>query len=131
MSDARVDRAQALHWEIEALKRLGAYRAALNVRRREAASLLEERAHELLKRREALGWTDLFAAVTYLGEAGERPQADRLLEQAEQYLQGFPDGADNLRQQLGELRTWLQGLRVVPSLDAFARPLPPLPELRA
>lgn len=129
MSDPRVSRAQALHWEIEALKSLRAHRATVNARRREAASLLEERAHELFARRDVFGWTDLFAAVTYWGEAGERHRADQLLRQAEKYLQGFPEGTENLRQQLDELRTWFQGLRVVPSLDAFARPLPRLPEL--
>lgn len=131
MGDPRLERAQTLHWELEALRQLGAHRATLNPRRREAASLLEERARELLARKEPLGWTDLFAAVTYWGEAGERQHASALLTLGEQALHDFPEGAGNLRHTLEELRTWLSGLRVVPSLGDFARALPPLPELAA
>lgn len=131
MSDPRVLKAQALHWEITTLRQLGAHRSDLNARRREAACLLEERARELLQRREVLGWTDLFAATTYWGEAGERERASRLLEWAEQHADAFPEFGPRLRHELADLHLWLRDLRVVPSLSAFARHLPPLKRLAA
>lgn len=131
MSDPRVVRAQALHWEIEALRQLGAHHAALNVKHREAAGLLEERAREVLGQRDALGWTDLFAAVTHWAEAGERRRAEALLRFGESCVGDFPDGADSLRNELDELRAWLKGLAVVPSLSEFARDLPPVPRMAA
>jgi hypothetical protein len=88
--------------------------------------LLEERARELLARREVLGWTDLFAAVTYWGEAGERQRANSLLELGERCADDFPEGASRVRQELTEIRKWLNELRVVPSLQGFARWPPPL-----
>jgi hypothetical protein len=126
MADPRVVRAQTLHWEIVFLRQLGAHHAAINEKRREAARLLEERARELLARQEALGWTDLFAAITYWGEAGERQRAANLLAFGEQRCRDSENGAPRLRQELAELRAWLAGLRVVPSLRGFARGVPQL-----
>lgn len=126
MTDLRVTRAQAIHWEIEALRQLGGHRSVLNTKRREAARLLEERARELLAQRDALGWTDLLAAVTYWGEAGERQRAQDLLDLGASCVRDYPEGAENLREELRSMREWLDALRVVPSLGAFARPLPDL-----
>lgn len=126
MSDDRIRRAQTLHWEIEHLESLGAHSATLCAKHREIARIYEEGARLLVPAGDLSGWTDLFAGVTHWGEAGEIQRALSLTR----FGQGFA-GKDErgvaVRAQLAQLLEWLQALRVVPSLAAYARPLPPIP----
>ncbi len=124
--DLRVEKAQRLLWEIEALKSLQHQRATRAVlpQLREMAALHRERALELLPSGDAEGWTDLFAAVTAWGEAGARSEAEQLLETGRQLARSFSQGQENIVQQLNDLEAWLDEFRVVPSLGEFGAVVP-------
>jgi hypothetical protein len=124
--DARVEQAQRLFWEISLLRQYGAARAALP-KLTEMARLHEKRAIELLDQADSDGWIDFYAAITAWGEAGQKADADRLLQEGHRRAIQFPYGRENIDQQLNALRAWLNDLRVLPSLRDFARPLPTLP----
>ena len=129
MIDSRIAQAQELHWRIQALRIHGAHSATLRAWNRDAARLYEERARELLENGDVLGWTDLFAAITHWGEAGEESAAMDLLALGHRTAGALPhDAASPIRAQLDELRAWLRSLNVVPSLAGYARRLPPLPK---
>jgi len=122
MMDRRIARAQRLHWEIEALLRLGVHGAGLRAKRREAAALHEELACERIAQDDLLGWTDLFAAITYWAEAGHSLHAFELL----QFGTHIAIGA--VVSELEALRTWMTEIAVIPTLGEFATALPALPE---
>ncbi|WP_438032383.1 hypothetical protein [Sorangium sp. So ce204] len=124
MNDPRANEAQQLFWQVEILRSLGAPHKAIALKLHRMASLHEERARELLSRLDADGWTDLFAAITAWGEAGSEPSARRLLRFGEHVAKSF-DGQDLLLSELDRLKTWLEGLQVLPALEDFARRLPP------
>ena len=97
MSDVRVKAAQDLFWQIEALRALGAPHSAIVSRLDEMARLHEERARELLGQQNVDGWTDLFAAITALGEAGSELRATRLLRWGEQEAHQVDGGQTTVR----------------------------------
>lgn len=113
MGDPRIHQAQALHWKIEALQRLGAHSGTVRSRHREIARIYEERARELLASSDELGWTDLLAAVSHWAEAGEAERARNLLHLGHRLTTTPGEANDALRSQLNELRTWLQEHRVI------------------
>jgi hypothetical protein len=124
--DQRIDQAQKLFWEVSRLRESGLHRLAVR-KLVQMAAVHEARAMELLRTAQADGWADLYAAVTAWGDAGHRNEANALIEQGRELLTLFPDGTQNIEQQLNELGAWLESLRVVPSLGDFARPLPAIP----
>jgi len=112
--DPRVERAQQLFWEVEALRRKGVYPAALP-RLLEMARLHEERACELLQAGDPDGWTDLFAAVTAWGEARRRDEANRLLTRGHEFVvvPGAKQAA--IETELRRLEAWLDALPSAPT----------------
>lgn len=129
MIDPRIAEAQELHWRIHALREFGAHSATLRAWNRDAARIYEARARELLHSGDAHGWTDLFAAITHWGQAGDEGASTSLLELGDQVTATLSgDAADAIRAQLDDLRLWLRSLSVVPSLASYARSLPPLPK---
>ncbi len=124
MTDARAQEAQELFWQVETLRSLRVSHRAIAPKLVRMAQLHEDRARELLNQQCSAGWIDLFAAITAWGEAGREPCARDLLLFGTQLAQGF-DGRDSLLDELGHLKSWLTGLRVVPALEDFARRLPP------
>jgi hypothetical protein len=108
--DPRVEQAQTLFWEIEALRRNG------RIERIEEASpkllamalLHEQRSIELLEARDADGWVDLFAAVTAFADAGHVDRAARLLLQGRELLEGFRVGRSAVLSELQEMEAWLR-----------------------
>ena len=128
MDDPRIHQAQTLHWQIETLRGLGAHSATLRPRHREIARIYEERAREILASTDGLGWTDLFAAVTHWAEAGEAERAQSLLHLGDRLTTAPGEANAAIRSHLDELRSWLREHRVIPSLAAYARALPPTPK---
>jgi len=126
--DPRVKRAQQLFWEIEAIRKRGVYPAAIP-QLLEMARLSEERARELLQAGDPNGWTDLFAAVTARGEAGQRAEADRLLNTGSELAAALNQGGANVVEELSQLKAWLDSLPLalnVPTSDrttALAEPV--------
>jgi hypothetical protein len=123
MTDARVQEAQQLFWQVETLRSLGVPHKAIASKLDRMAQLHEETAMDLLSRALPSGWIDLFAAVTAWGEAGKEHRARSLLQLARQLANTF-DGQKALLNEIESLDSWLGGLRVVPALEDFARPLP-------
>jgi hypothetical protein len=123
MIDVRVQEAQQLFWQVETLRSLGVPYKAIVAKLDRMAQLHEELAKDLLSRAAPVGWTDLFAAITAWGEAGKEHRARSLLRFGTQAAKSF-EGQDALRSELERLEGWLSGLRVVPALEDFARPLP-------
>ncbi len=123
MSDARIEEAQRLFWEIQALRELGAGRRALVPKLVHMAELHEARARELLARTDAEGWTDFFAAVTAWANAGHGHHARDMIELADSEAVRFT-GSAHLKEELRRLTEWLGQLAVVPTLAEFAVPLP-------
>jgi len=119
--DPRIARAQRLHWEIEALLRLGVHSVGLRPKRREAAVLHEELARERLAQGDVSGWTDLFAAITYWAEVGHTVHARELLQFGARIAVGA------VAAELEALRTWMSEIAVIPTLGEFATVLPMLP----
>lgn len=123
MIDARIQEAQQLFWQVETLRSLEVSPKAIISKLDRMAQLHEELARDLLGRAVSAGWIDLFASVTAWGEAGKEQRARRLLGFGKQAAQAF-EGQETLLEELGRLESWLSGLRVVPALEDFARPLP-------
>ncbi len=121
--DPRVERAQQLFWEIAMLKRERAFRPCIE-KLVEMATLHEDRAFELLQCLASDGWTELYAAITAWGEAGSRHEAERLIEFGRSRAGLLLAGEGAVHDQLAELESWLDGIRVLPSLRDFDRPLP-------
>jgi hypothetical protein len=124
--DQRIEQAQQLYWEIGRLREDGARRLAIPKLVR-MAEIHEDRAMELLRSRNPDGWPDFYAAITAWGESGHKSHADRLIVEGSNLAAMFPDGRQNIEQQLRELDAWLDSLRVVPTLGEFAQPLPTIP----
>ncbi len=128
--DPRVERAQQLFWEVEALREKGVYPAALP-QLLEMARLHEERACELLPAGDPDGWTDLFAAVTAWGEARRRDEADRLLTRARVFAAVPGAKLATVETELRRLEAWLDALPPVstPALpDAASALVEPVQE---
>ncbi|AGP41264.1 hypothetical protein [Sorangium cellulosum] len=123
MNDLRVKEAQQLFWQIETLRSLQVPQKTIAAHLSRMARLHEERAKELLSRRDVDGWPDLFAAITAWGEAGSEPSARHLIRFGEHAAASF-DGREHLLSELEHLEDWLKGLQVVPALEDFARRLP-------
>jgi hypothetical protein len=121
--DPRIERAQLLYWEITRLREIGAYRKTRS-KLIEMAELHEERALELLAKGDPDGWVDLFAAITAWAKAGCGEDSNRLVAAGRLAADQFGNGEANLHQQLDELQEWADGLKVVPSLRDYDRPLP-------
>jgi hypothetical protein len=115
--DSRVERAQQLFWEIEAMRAKGLYPIALT-QLQEMARLHEERARELLQAGDLDGWTDLFAAVTAWGEARQRSEADRLLAVGVGFAASMGPEKAAIENELRKQVAWLDSLPFVP-------PIPP------
>jgi hypothetical protein len=113
--DPRVERAQQLFWEIEAVRKKGVYPAALP-QLLEMAWLHEDRARELLQAGDPDGWTDLFAAVTARGEARQRAEADRLLTAGREFAASLNQDGANAVEELRQLKAWLDSLPPPPSV---------------
>jgi len=128
--DPRIEEAQRLYWEIEQLRQRDAKRA-IPPKLHQMARLHEERADELLRARDPDGWIDLYAAITAWGEAGSSGDAKRLIQIGLGFAASFPDGRNNVEQQLEELKNWLPSIKVLPSLRDFDRKLPPTPDVAA
>lgn len=112
--DPRVERAQQLFWEVEALRKKGVYPVALP-QLLEMARLHEERACELLQAGDPDGWTDLFAAVTAWGEARRRDEADRLLTRGRAFVAAPGAKQTAVGTELRRLEAWLDALPSVPT----------------
>jgi hypothetical protein len=131
MNDPRIAALQVLHWQIESLTALGARGGMVRAKHREAATMYEERARELVGLAEAHGWTDLFAGVTHWTLAGEKPRALALLRFGAEQARSLDDDSAGVSEQLDELMAWMAATPVLPSLSGFARALPALPRLAA
>jgi hypothetical protein len=105
--DPRVEQAQTLFWEIEALRRNGRIEEA-SPKLLAMALLHEQRSIELLEARDADGWVDLFAAVTAFADAGHVDRAARLLLQGRELLEGFRVGRSAVLSELQEMEAWLR-----------------------
>jgi hypothetical protein len=111
--DPRVERAQQLFWEIEALRKKGGSAAAMP-QLVEMARLHEERARELLQAGDPDGWTDLFAAVTAWGEARQRSDADRVLAAGRGFAHSLGDEKASVENELRRLEEWQDSLPAAP-----------------
>jgi hypothetical protein len=111
--DPRVERAQQLFWEIEALRKKGGG-AAMLPQLVEMARLHEERARELLQTGDPEGWPDLFAAVTAWGEARRRSDADRALAAGRGFAPSLGDEKAGVENELRRLEEWLDSLPAAP-----------------
>jgi hypothetical protein len=105
--DPRVEQAQTLFWEIEALRRDGRMNEA-SPRLQAMALLHEQRAIELLEARDAEGWVDLFAAVTAFADAGLVDRAARLLLHGRELLERFKAGRSAVLSELQATEEWLR-----------------------
>src|SRR5262249_5141422 len=117
-NDERVTEAQQLFWQIETLRTLGVppNDVVVIAKLHQMARLHEERAKDLLGRQDADGWTDLFAAITALGEAGEEAEARALLRFGMQAAQHEDDdGREAILSELGDLESWLNKIRSMPA----------------
>jgi len=125
--DSRIERAQQLFWEIEAVRQNGVYPAAL-AQLLEMARLHEEGARELLQAGNSDGWTDLFAAVTAWGEARQRSEADRLLAVGRGFAVAMGPDNEGVGNELHRLAVWLDTLspasQVPPTNGAASLPAP-------
>jgi hypothetical protein len=124
--DTRIPKAQALFWRIERLRQLG-YEAGVAPLLKEMARLHLERARELLAQGEADGWSDMYAAITAVIEAGDSMLALDLLDEARAAAAGVGVGAENVLSELVQLEGLAFDLGALPALRDFARPLPPMP----
>lgn len=104
--DPRVERTQQLYWEVESLRKQGVYPVAVP-QLLEMARLHEERARELLQAGDPDGWTDLFAAVTALGEARQRSEANRLLAAGREFAARLGSMQAGIEEELRQLQIWL------------------------
>ena len=129
--DPRIEEAQRLFWEIETFARAGVPHRALVTRMRDAARLHAEVATSRLDAGDLRGWIDLFAAITWWGQAGEKREAQRALEEGQTRASALQAGAEEILRELDELRRWLAKHPVVPSLADFAVTLPPPPDRAA
>lgn len=107
VADDRVERAQKLYWEVEALRRLEAGRKSIAPKLLEMAGLHEELGRELLVNRSAEGWTDLFAAVTAWAEAGRSERATNLLDWSRTQVPNFA-GRENLNAEIDHMASWVE-----------------------
>jgi hypothetical protein len=113
--DPRVERAQQLFWEVEALRKNGVCPAALP-QLLEMARLHEERARELLQVGDVDGWTDLFAAITAWGEARQRGETERLLAVGRGFAAALGSGKAKVEEELCQLEAWLDLLPFAPPI---------------
>ena len=82
----------------------GASTKIVNKKRVGAARLLEQRARELITRGNPLGYTDLFAAITYYTKAGWTEQVEQLFSFGESHAGDYSsEGAANIRAEFRRL----------------------------
>jgi len=105
--DPRVEQAQTLFWDIEALRRDGRIEEA-SPKLLAMALLHEQRSIELLEARDPNGWVDLFAAITAYADAGQIDRAARLVRQGHSLLEGFKGGRSAVLGELKEMEAWLR-----------------------
>ena len=117
--DVRVEQSQRLFWEIARLRKAGATRLAAQ-KLAEMARLHEDRAIELLEAGQPEGWVDMYSAITAYGDGGRRRDAEKLIERGRMLAGRLVSGKENVVAQLDEIASWLDALRVMPSLGDFA-----------
>jgi hypothetical protein len=130
MNDERQLSAQRLHWEIESLVRQGMTGRSIQARHRVLAGIYRSRAEDLIPQGDLSAWPDVFAAITHYGEAGHSRDAHLMVEWAREQCSTLSDH-EGILEELSQIESWLLSLKVPPSLSAFARVLPPPPEIAA
>ena len=99
-----LNRTQQLILDAEGLECSGASAEVVNKRRVGAARLLEQRARELITHGNPLGFTDLFAAITYYTKAGWKEQAEQLFSFGERHVDDYgPESSANIRAEFQRL----------------------------
>jgi hypothetical protein len=104
--DPRVNRAQELYWRTYGIG--GIPQAGHRGDFVEMAGLHEAIARDLLDRGDALGWIDLYAAVTVWGDAGRLQHAHSLISWGRSQALEFPYMEDDITSELSELERWLE-----------------------
>ena len=104
--DPRIERAQELYWRIYGPGHT--LQAGHSSDLVEMAGLHEAIARDRLGQDDALGWIDLYAAVTVWGDAGRLPHAHSLIAWGRERATGFPSMRDDILRELSALERWLE-----------------------
>lgn len=120
------DENQRLHWQLKELEARGISQRERFARMRRLCLGYERAAMCRFDVGDSMAWSDLFAAITWAAEAGDRPMWHRLIDDGRRRARGI-DGGDEIEAELNRLYTWARTLSVVPSLTSFgvAVPIPP------